>query len=27
VPRRVAETKPVYTLEIIQGNKRTEEKF
>jgi pilus assembly protein CpaB len=26
-PKRVAETKPVYNLEIIQGNKRTEEKF
>ena len=26
-PRRVAETKPVYVLEIIQGNKRTETKF
>src|SRR5712692_3470154 len=26
-PRKVAETKPVYTLEIIQGNKRSEEKF
>ena len=26
-PKRVAEIKPVYTLEIIQGSKRTEEKF
>src|SRR6476469_2478740 len=26
-PRRGVETKPVYVLEIIQGNKRTEEKF
>jgi pilus assembly protein CpaB len=26
-PKRVAETKPVYTLELIQGSKRTEEKF
>jgi len=26
-PKRVAETRPVYTLEIIQGSKRTEEKF
>jgi len=26
-PRRVVETKPVYVLEIIQGNKRTETKF
>ena len=27
VHKRVAETKPVYILEVIQGNKRTEEKF
>jgi pilus assembly protein CpaB len=26
-PRKIAEAKPVYTLEIIQGSKRTEEKF
>ena len=26
-PKRVAEARPVYTLEIIQGSKRTEEKF
>src|SRR6266852_5744345 len=26
-PKKVAESKPVYILEIIQGSKRTEEKF
>ena len=26
-PKRVVETKPIHTMEIIQGNKRTEEKF